>query len=94
MLTTYTILLFYLYSTYPFLFQLYSSITTLYSGLLFSGSPFRVLVKDVVDVSKVKCSGPGLANRVTAHAPQTFTVDSSKAGLAPLEVQLYGPKGT
>lgn len=61
--------------------------------MLFSGSPFRVLVKDVVDVSKVKCSGPGLANRVTAHVPQTFSVDSTKAGLAPLEVQLYGPTG-
>ncbi|XP_056101655.1 filamin-C isoform X1 [Rhinichthys klamathensis goyatoka] len=65
-----------------------------YGGQPIPGSPFRVLVKDVVDVSKVKCSGPGLANRVTAHVPQTFTVDSSKAGLAPLEVQLYGPKGT
>uniref|UniRef100_A0A672SL67 Filamin C n=1 Tax=Sinocyclocheilus grahami TaxID=75366 RepID=A0A672SL67_SINGR len=65
-----------------------------YGGQPIPGSPFRVQVKDVVDVSKVKCSGPGLANRVTAHAPQTFTVDSSKAGVAPLEVQLYGPKGT
>ncbi|XP_067292165.1 filamin-C isoform X1 [Pseudorasbora parva] len=65
-----------------------------YGGQPIPGSPFRVLVKDVVDVSKVKCSGPGLASRVTAHVPQTFTVDSSKAGLAPLEVQLYGPKGT
>uniref|UniRef100_A0A8C2GER2 Filamin C, gamma a (actin binding protein 280) n=1 Tax=Cyprinus carpio TaxID=7962 RepID=A0A8C2GER2_CYPCA len=65
-----------------------------YGGHPIPGSPFRVQVKDVVDVSKVKCSGPGLANRVTAHVPQTFTVDSSKAGVAPLEVQLYGPKGT
>uniref|UniRef100_A0A8C2CFI5 Filamin C, gamma a (actin binding protein 280) n=1 Tax=Cyprinus carpio TaxID=7962 RepID=A0A8C2CFI5_CYPCA len=65
-----------------------------YGGQPIPGSPFRVQVKDVVDVSKVKCSGPGLANRVTAHVPQTFTVDSSKAGVAPLEVQLYGPKGT
>ncbi|XP_051548052.1 filamin-C [Myxocyprinus asiaticus] len=64
-----------------------------YGGQPIPGSPFRVPVKDVVDVTKVKCSGPGLANRVTAHVPQTFTVDSSKAGLAPLEVQLYGPKG-
>ncbi|XP_073724478.1 filamin-C [Misgurnus anguillicaudatus] len=64
-----------------------------YGGLPIPGSPFRVPVKDVVDVSKVKCSGPGLANRVAAHVPQTFTVDSSKAGLAPLEVQLYGPTG-
>lgn len=61
--------------------------------MLFSGSPFRVPVKDVVDVSKVKCSGPGLANKVSAHLPQMFSVDCTKAGLAPLEVQLYGPTG-
>ncbi|XP_073688386.1 filamin-C isoform X2 [Garra rufa] len=65
-----------------------------YGGQPIPGSPFRVQVKDVVDVSKVKCSGPGLANRVLAQVPQTFTVDTSKAGVAPLEVQLYGPKGT
>ncbi|KAI7811689.1 filamin-C [Triplophysa rosa] len=64
-----------------------------YGGQPILGSPFRVPVKDVVDVSKVKCSGPGLANRVTAHVPQTCSVDSTKAGLAPLEVQLYGPTG-
>ncbi|XP_052400032.1 filamin-C isoform X1 [Carassius gibelio] len=65
-----------------------------YGGKPIPGSPFRVQAKDVVDVSKVKCSGPGLANRVTEHVAQTFTVDCSKAGVAPLEVQLYGPKGT
>ncbi|TRY85907.1 hypothetical protein DNTS_011928 [Danionella cerebrum] len=64
-----------------------------YGGQAIPGSPFRVQVKDVVDVSKVKCSGPGLANKVAAHVPQAFTVDCSKAGQAPLEVQLYGPKG-
>lgn len=60
---------------------------------LFSGSPFRVPVKDVVDPSKVKCSGPGLGSGVRARVPQTFTVDCSKAGLAPLEVKVLGPSG-
>lgn len=46
-----------------------------------------------MDPSKVKCSGPGLGSGVRAHVPQTFTVDCSKAGLAPLEVLLYGPTG-
>lgn len=46
-----------------------------------------------MDPSKVRCSGPGLGSGVRAHVPQTFTVDSSKAGVAPLEVQLYGPTG-
>lgn len=62
------------------------------SGSL-AGSPFRVPVRQLVDPSKVRCSGPGLGGGVRAHVPQTFTVDSSKAGVAPLEVQLYGPTG-
>ena len=48
---------------------------------------------ELVDPSKVRCFGPGLEIGVRAHVPQTFTVDSSKAGLAPLLVQLYGPTG-
>ncbi|XP_054862569.1 filamin-C-like isoform X3 [Amphiprion ocellaris] len=56
-------------------------------------SPFRVPVRELVDPSKVRCSGPGLGSGVRAHVPQTFTVDSSKAGVASLEVQLYGPTG-
>ncbi|XP_041113591.1 filamin-C isoform X5 [Polyodon spathula] len=64
-----------------------------FGGRPIPGSPFRVPVKEVVDPSKVKCSGPGLGTGVRAHIPQTFTVDSSKAGLAPLEVLLLGPGG-
>lgn len=57
------------------------------------GSPFRVPVKDVVDPSKVKIAGPGLGSGVRARILQSFTVDSSKAGLAPLEVRVVGPRG-
>ncbi|XP_074481229.1 filamin-C-like isoform X7 [Sebastes fasciatus] len=64
-----------------------------FGGLPIPGSPFRVPVRELVDPSKVKCSGPGLGSGVRAQVPQTFTVDSSKAGVAPLEVQLYGPTG-
>uniref|UniRef100_A0A8B9LTD5 Filamin C, gamma a (actin binding protein 280) n=1 Tax=Astyanax mexicanus TaxID=7994 RepID=A0A8B9LTD5_ASTMX len=64
-----------------------------YGGQPIPGSPFHVLVRDVVDASKVKCSGPGLGSGVRAHVPQTFTVDCSKAGLASLDVKLYGPGG-
>ncbi|KAJ8411391.1 hypothetical protein AAFF_G00173970 [Aldrovandia affinis] len=64
-----------------------------FGGLPIPGSPFRVPVRELVDPSKVKCSGPGLGSGVRAHVPQTFTVDCSKAGLAPLEVQLQGPTG-
>lgn len=51
-------------------------------------------MRELVDPSKVKCSGPGLGNGVRAQVPQTFTVDTSKAGVAPLEVLLYGPTGS
>uniref|UniRef100_A0A8B9NMS2 Filamin C n=1 Tax=Accipiter nisus TaxID=211598 RepID=A0A8B9NMS2_9AVES len=64
-----------------------------FGGHPIPGSPFRVPVKDVVDPSKVKCSGPGLGPSVRARVPQTFTVDCSAAGLAPLEVTLLGPSG-
>lgn len=58
------------------------------------GSPFKVPVTDVVDSSKVKCAGPGLTPGVVrANVPQTFTVDTSKAGVAPLDVKVQGPKG-
>lgn len=50
-------------------------------------------MKDVVDPSKVKIAGPGLGSGVRARIPQSFTVDSSKAGLAPLEVRVLGPRG-
>uniref|UniRef100_A0A8D2LUT5 Filamin C n=1 Tax=Varanus komodoensis TaxID=61221 RepID=A0A8D2LUT5_VARKO len=64
-----------------------------FGGRPIPGSPFRVPVKDVVDPSKVKCSGPGLGAGVRARVPQTFTVDCSKAGVAPLDVKVLGPTG-
>lgn len=50
-------------------------------------------MKDVVDPSKVKIAGPGLGTAVRAKVPQSFTVDTSKAGVAPLEVVVAGPRG-
>ncbi|XP_028309662.1 filamin-A isoform X6 [Gouania willdenowi] len=58
-----------------------------------TGSPFSVPVTDTVDCTKVKCQGPGLSNNVRANIPQAFTVDASKAGVAPLQVRVQGPKG-
>uniref|UniRef100_A0A8C8D584 Calponin-homology (CH) domain-containing protein n=1 Tax=Oncorhynchus tshawytscha TaxID=74940 RepID=A0A8C8D584_ONCTS len=57
-----------------------------FGGLPIPGSPFRVPVRELVDPSKVRCSGPGLGSGVRARVLQTFTVDTSKAGLAPLGV--------
>lgn len=49
---------------------------------------------DVTDATKVKCSGPGLSpGMVRANLPQSFQVDTSKAGVAPLQVKVQGPKG-
>ncbi|XP_061815670.1 filamin-C isoform X1 [Nerophis lumbriciformis] len=64
-----------------------------FGGLPIQGSPFRVTVRELIDPTKVRCSGPGLGSGVRAHVCQTFTVDSSKTGVAPLEVQIFGPTG-
>nr|XP_056708864.1 filamin-B isoform X3 [Euleptes europaea] len=64
-----------------------------YGGEHIPGSPFRVPVKDVIDPYKVKVAGPGLGTAIRANVPQSFTVDTSKAGIAPLEVTVAGPRG-
>ncbi|MEE6501811.1 hypothetical protein FKM82_004326 [Ascaphus truei] len=64
-----------------------------YDGEHIPGSPYKVPAKDVVDPSKVKIAGPGLGTAVRAKIPQQFTVDSSKAGIAPLNVLVTGPRG-
>ncbi|XP_071657326.1 filamin-A isoform X2 [Patagioenas fasciata] len=70
------------------------SLNVTYGGHQVPGSPFKVPVTDVVDASKVKCAGPGLTpGAVRANVPQSFTVDASKAGVAPLDVKVLGPKG-
>ncbi|XP_028923663.1 filamin-A isoform X3 [Ornithorhynchus anatinus] len=70
------------------------SLNVTYGGHQVPGSPFKVPVHDVIDSSKVKCSGPGLSPGVVrANVPQSFQVDTSKAGVAPLQVKVQGPKG-
>ncbi|KAK9529610.1 hypothetical protein VZT92_013690 [Zoarces viviparus] len=64
-----------------------------YGGEHIPGSPFKVPVKDAVDSSKVKVSGPGVGSGVRANIPQSFTVDCRKAGVAPLAVAVSAPKG-
>ncbi|KAM9365728.1 LOW QUALITY PROTEIN: filamin-B-like [Pholidichthys leucotaenia] len=64
-----------------------------YGGEHVPGSPFKVTVKDVVDPSKVKVSGPGVGSAVRANIPQSFCVDCRKAGTAPLATTITGPKG-
>lgn len=61
--------------------------------VLLVGSPFKVPVKDVIDPNKVKVAGPGLGTAVRARLPQVFTVDTSKAGVAPLDVTVTALRG-
>ncbi|XP_061187564.1 filamin-A-like isoform X11 [Saccostrea echinata] len=57
-------------------------------------SPFRVAVKNPVDAKKVKCYGPGIEPMgVKTGAPATFTVDTTEAGEAPLEVTCTDQRG-
>uniref|UniRef100_A0A674DR18 Filamin B n=1 Tax=Salmo trutta TaxID=8032 RepID=A0A674DR18_SALTR len=76
----------------PFVPGLYD-VNITYGGQHIPGSPFKVPVKDMVDPSKVKISGPGVSSGVRANIPQSFTVDCSKAGVAPLSVAVTAPKG-
>ncbi|XP_019734990.1 filamin B a isoform X4 [Hippocampus comes] len=76
----------------PFTPGLYD-VNILYGGEHIPGSPFKVPVEDLVDPSKVKVYGPGVAPGVRTHIPQMFTVDCSNAGLAPLAVTVDAPKG-
>ncbi|XP_037107046.1 filamin-B isoform X2 [Syngnathus acus] len=76
----------------PFTPGLYD-VNILYGGEHIPGSPFKVPVEDLVEPSKVKVYGPGVAPGVRANIPQMFTVDCSEAGLAPLVVAVRTPKG-
>ncbi|XP_018518812.1 LOW QUALITY PROTEIN: filamin-B [Lates calcarifer] len=76
----------------PFTPGLYD-VNITYGGEHIPGSPFKVPVKDIVDPSKVKVSGPGVGSVVRTNIPQSFTVDCRKAGVAPLAVAITAPKG-
>ncbi|XP_023664499.2 filamin-A-like isoform X2 [Paramormyrops kingsleyae] len=69
------------------------NLSVTYGGQPVTGSPFSIPVHDTVDSSKVTCQGQGLGNNIRAKVPQNFTVDTSKAGHAPLQVIVQGPKG-
>ncbi|XP_029947767.1 filamin B a isoform X1 [Salarias fasciatus] len=68
-------------------------INVTFGGDHIPGSPFKVPVKDVVDITKVQVSGPGVGSKVRANIPQSFKVDCRGAGEAPLAVSVTGPRG-
>ncbi|XP_069142475.1 filamin-A-like isoform X2 [Argopecten irradians] len=58
------------------------------------GSPFNVSIKNPVNPAKVQCYGPGLDSKgVREGSPATFTVDTTEAGEAPLEVTYTDSQG-
>jgi hypothetical protein len=55
------------------------------------GSPFKVPVDYTIDTTNVRAYGPGLdPKNVREGIPQTFKIDASKAGRAPLSVDILG----
>ncbi|XP_015510160.1 filamin-like isoform X1 [Neodiprion pinetum] len=59
------------------------------------GSPFKVQVEKTLDPKEVTAFGPGLdPEKVREGIPAKFMVDTSKAGIAPLDVKLKTDKGT
>ncbi|OWF45693.1 Filamin-A [Mizuhopecten yessoensis] len=58
------------------------------------GSPFHVGIKNPVNPAKVQCYGPGLDSKgVREGSPATFTVDTTEAGEAPLQVTYTDNQG-
>ena len=58
------------------------------------GSPFHVGIKNQVNPAKVQCYGPGLDSRqVQAGKPAMFTVDTTEAGEAQLDVKFTDSTG-
>ena len=64
------------------------------SPFLITGSPFRPVITDTINPSKVTASGPGLdPNGVRHNTPTQFRVDATQAGKAPLEVIIIPERG-
>ena len=51
-------------------------------------SPFEQSILPAHDASKVKVSGPGIDDGVPASLPTEFTVDTTDAGVADLDVAI------
>lgn len=47
-----------------------------YGGVATKNSPFRVHVEDLLDLSKIICSGPGIGPDVKANTPTHFNIDA------------------
>uniref|UniRef100_A0A6I8RYT2 Filamin A n=1 Tax=Xenopus tropicalis TaxID=8364 RepID=A0A6I8RYT2_XENTR len=68
------------------------SVDVIYDGSPAPKSPFVVPVTEGCDPSRVRVHGPGIVSGTT-NQPNKFTVETSKAGVAPLQVKVQGPKG-
>ncbi|XP_044766045.1 filamin-A isoform X1 [Coccinella septempunctata] len=59
-----------------------------YGGVATKNSPFRVHVEDLLDLSKIVCSGPGIEPGVKANTPTHFNIDASEVGDAEIIASL------
>ena len=58
------------------------------------GSPFKVAITDEIRPEKVRCFGPGIEPEgVRKGNPAKFTVDTTGAGQAPLDVNVTDKTG-
>ena len=59
-----------------------------------AGSPFKVGISDEIRPEKVRCFGPGIEPEgVRKGQPAKFTVDTTGAGQAPLDVSVTDKAG-
>ncbi|KAK2704441.1 hypothetical protein QYM36_016740, partial [Artemia franciscana] len=69
-------------------------VRVLHNGKDIPKSPFEMRVRPKVEPQNVKVSGPGVSSKgVPASLPVDFTIDTTEAGFADLEVQVLGPDG-
>uniref|UniRef100_A0A8C9JJW8 Filamin C n=1 Tax=Panthera tigris altaica TaxID=74533 RepID=A0A8C9JJW8_PANTA len=68
-------------------------VEVLYDDVAVPKSPFRVGVTEGCDPTRVRAFGPGLESGLVNKANH-FTVETSQAGRAPLQVAVLGPTGT
>uniref|UniRef100_A0A915Q2T4 Calponin-homology (CH) domain-containing protein n=1 Tax=Setaria digitata TaxID=48799 RepID=A0A915Q2T4_9BILA len=64
-------------------------------GVAIPGSPFVVLVRKMIDASKIRIYGTGLGSGVHANQPVSFIIDPQNSGdVGKIRLQMHGQDGT
>ncbi len=64
-----------------------------WDGEPINGSPFFINVLPKFEAEKVRVDGPGVRNGVKASLPANFSVDTTEAGEASLDINIRDPEG-